>query len=69
MPKPLENLKPCPFCGGNAYIHIVMSHPYIRAYHTKSCRVKPDTYLFNSSDIRKHIEAWNRRAKDADKGT
>jgi len=55
-------LKPCPFCGGEAYIRVVMQTPYITAFHKKSCKIEPNTWLFAlDTDIYKQVEIWNKR--------
>ena len=56
-----EKLKPCPFCGAEAYIDGFMDHQYIRCYHKKNCIVNPNTWLKSDLSIRKQINAWNRR--------
>ena len=58
-----EELKPCPFCGGKAYID-TFGGMHIRAFHDKKCIVCPNTFLGHSeNDIKKQIKAWNRRSE------
>ena len=57
----MSKLKPCPFCGGKAYIDVFGDKEFITAIHKKNCIIQPDTYLC-SVGIRKQINAWNRRA-------
>ena len=59
-----NHLKPCPFCGGQAYIDVRMDHEYVRCEHKKNCLVKPNTWLQSDTSIRKQINAWNRRKGD-----
>lgn len=54
-------LKPCPFCGGEAEIAVLMGTRYINANHKRNCIIKPDTWLQSSMPIKKQIKAWNRR--------
>ena len=56
-------LKPCPFCGGEAYVSAINDTEYVRCNHKKNCIVKPDTWLsaLNVS-LRKQVNAWNRRS-------
>lgn len=60
-----EQLKPCPFCGGKAYIEILMGNPYIKCYHKKKCKLGLDTWLISDKPLRKQIKIWNRRKDDA----
>jgi hypothetical protein len=60
MPK----LKPCPFCGGEAVIRVLMGKEYIRPMHKKNCVMEIDTWLNSSLPIKKQIKAWNRRSED-----
>ena len=57
----LPDLKSCPYCGGSAYIDILMGCQYITARHRKQCAMKPDTWLMSNQPIRKQIRAWNMR--------
>lgn len=59
-----NELKPCPFCGGESVIRILMGKECIRPIHKKSCVIKPDTWLQSSLPIRTQIKAWNRRVGD-----
>lgn len=54
-------LKPCPFCGGEAEIAVLMGTRYINANHKRNCIIKPDTWLQSTMPIKKQIKAWNRR--------
>lgn len=57
-------LKPCPFCGGKAYID-TFGGWHIDAFHKKDCIVEPNTYLrTHENNIKQQIKAWNRRAND-----
>lgn len=62
----MENneLKPCPFCGGEAVIRVHMGKTHISPMHAKKCIIKPDTWLQSDLPIEKQITAWNRRADD-----
>ena len=59
----LPELKPCPYCGGAAYIDILQGNQHIRAHHSKKCLMRPDTWLMSNSPITKQIKAWNMRKK------
>lgn len=59
-----KELKPCPFCGGEAFIRFLMGKAHIQPIHTKKCTVKPDTWLISDLTINKQIDAWNRRVND-----
>lgn len=54
-------LKPCPFCGGDAYIAQQMNHLFIDCNHTKNCMLTPSTWLISSIDLQEQIEYWNTR--------
>ena len=54
----MEELKPCPFCGGEAKIFTPTISTYIMC---KEC--KASTNLYSQSE--EAIEAWNRRANAA----
>lgn len=58
----MDELKPCPFCGGKAFITTSFGRPYIDAFHTRKCLIKPDTFLISSKSLNRQIKAWNRRA-------
>lgn len=60
----IPDLKPCPYCGGTAYIDILMGTPHIRAHHKKNCCMKPDTWLLASEPMSKQTKAWNMRPKE-----
>lgn len=53
------DLKPCPFCGGEAHL----SNWSDGAYVWCECGVKTEVYL-HSGCVDKAIEAWNRRTDD-----
>ena len=57
----LPDLKPCPYCGGHAYIDISFGKPHVMAHHTKKCLIRPDTWLISNESLSKQIKAWNRR--------
>lgn len=57
-----DELKPCPFCGGEAFIEVFSDHEYVACDHKKNCIVEPDTWLKSDMTIRKQVNAWNRRA-------
>ena len=57
----MDELKTCPFCGGEAVIRVQMGNMYIAPIHKKWCRMKIDTWLISSEPIQKQIKIWNRR--------
>ena len=60
----MAELKPCPFCGGKAYIDVLLGKQYVQCFHKKSCLIRPDTWLISENSIKKQIKAWNRRVKE-----
>jgi hypothetical protein len=61
----MAELKPCPFCGGEARVSDCgWGHCYVRCTNTSGmkCPVRPITKYFDRAN--KAIEAWNRRAGD-----
>ena len=57
-------LKPCPFCGGEAVIRVLMGKEFIRPIHIKNCVINIDTWLQSSLPIKKQINAWNTRLEN-----
>lgn len=58
------DLKPCPFCGGEAYFRETLGIWHIDCHHTKKCKIMSNTWLIGGSSINKQIKAWNRRVTD-----
>ena len=55
-------LKPCPFCGGKAFIDVYEDREYVNANHNNNCVVRPSTWMLSAMfSIRKQVNAWNRR--------
>ena len=57
----MVELKPCPFCGGEAIIRVLFGKEYICPIHERWCVIKPDTWLQADLPIKKQIKAWNTR--------
>lgn len=53
-------LKPCPFCGGSAFIPKSDSGDLLPWVACIKCGVETDYY----ETVEKAIEAWNRRAEN-----
>ena len=62
----MSELKPCPFCGGEAFVteYLYSCDPTSRATtHAVECNgCHTTTFEFDSKE--EAIEAWNRRAED-----
>lgn len=62
----MDSLKPCPFCGGEAEL---VEHNGGLVFYSVSC--KNENCFAGAVDVRHFsketiVEAWNRRANDAD---
>ena len=56
----MSDLKPCPFCGGEA--KMIIAGKFKKACCANpSCDIRPETGI--STDKNAVIEAWNRRAE------
>jgi Lar family restriction alleviation protein len=78
MPNEEVKLKPCPFCGGDARLQVTERGVAVVCIRLSDCGCRTDYYLdFNvvigwddwkkrRSAVEKAVEAWNRRAKDAE---
>ena len=54
-----EALKPCPFCGGRAYIANSFNQYHIDCYHNKNCIAAPNTWLRHSGlSLSKQIKLY-----------
>lgn len=60
----IRKIKPCPFCGGDGHIRMLDGHFYVDADHTRTCAIKPSTFLLNSKVLRYHLKKWNRRPEE-----
>lgn len=59
----MDELKPCPFCGGEAEVLYFQDETYRAQCACVECDVKPyATRYLRSREAA--IEAWNRRADD-----
>ncbi len=54
-----EELKPCPFCGGDAFLHESDEFWYVSCNHC----INQTTHFYNGKDI--VIDRWNTRVDDA----
>ena len=61
--KRLPDLKPCPFCGGNAFIDLA-DMLYINCHHKKNCICRCNTYFTNDRSIYTQMKMWNNRKGD-----
>lgn len=54
----MTELKPCPFCGGNA---VVMNMGYPHWIYCEKCGAKVHGGVFG--DVSASVDAWNRRTR------
>jgi hypothetical protein len=57
-----EVLKPCPFCGGGAFVDVYMDMEFVNVIHEPTCFVCPTTWNISNAPLKMQIEVWNRRA-------
>ena len=60
-------LKPCPFCGGVAEVQDITRHIENNSIVVRCSRCGVSTKPFNDNRLPLALEAWNRRADNADK--
>lgn len=58
----MEQLKPCPFCGGNAKI-MRAECIYFHIYWARCTECNAEINA-PETDVKQAIDAWNRRAND-----
>ena len=56
----MSELKPCPFCGGEAEAYVSPAKDGWNYVFCKKCQTSVDNY----DTAAEAIEAWNRRAND-----
>ena len=65
-----NELKPCPFCGGEAHIAELSNGSQFITFYTVNCNQIAHCFGSDSNswygDKDQAIEAWNRRATDGD---
>lgn len=64
MPSP--ELKPCPFCGGEAHIHRAYGNA-AHWYFTPHCPVCRFEFAHEYKTMQEAVAAWNRRAGEEKK--
>lgn len=55
----MEELKPCPFCGGDAELETNSYGRYYVECSNYYCKIRPSTFI--DADKEKVIEDWNER--------
>ena len=61
--KTIEKLRPCPYCGGRAYVNTMLRPTvYIDCEHDKNCKSRPTTWLESNEKLIKQAEMWNERS-------
>lgn len=63
----MAELKPCPFCGGVAFIDVFMDTEFVNVEHHPHCLAKPTTWVAAYGDevpLKMQIKNWNWRAED-----
>lgn len=67
------DLKPCPFCGGEAKLYATMTKTYpqhgMHYCYCAECHATGESFADNEnngSSVFKAIDAWNRRVADAE---
>lgn len=63
----MAELKPCLFCGGEAFVDVYMDTEYVNVEHHPMCFVKPTTWeaaWVENVPLRLQIKNWNWRAED-----
>ena len=63
----IEKLKPCPFCGGEAYIESLNDHRTGYAVHFATCLVCGCEMPRIARTKQKAAEVWNRRTENDEK--
>ena len=64
----MSKLKPCPFCGGEAFIRKLYTNYYVDALHDENCPINIRIAPYDSHWVTRSAAeaAWNRRAQDND---
>lgn len=57
----MTDLKPCPFCGGEAYMETPRFYRLPNAYRVRCLDCKAQTYSFYTTE-QEAANAWNKRA-------
>lgn len=58
----MDELKPCPFCGGKPYLDLYILPKYEYVIRCNVCSLEFGLYIGRNKE--EAIEAWNRRADD-----
>jgi len=57
----VQEIKPCPFCGGRADIRYSINRALIECTNSK-CKIQPSTWLHVETDsVDKLVKIWNTR--------
>lgn len=57
----VQDIKPCPFCGGRADIRYSINRALIECTNRK-CKIRPSTWLHVETDsVDKLVKIWNTR--------